>query len=60
MKPKGLYEEFGHVPTSIYIPIDTLMILYYMYYLYLHFRKCKKSGKMLKGPEPKLQDLALS
>jgi hypothetical protein len=24
MKPEGLYGEFDHVPTGIYIPIDTL------------------------------------
>jgi hypothetical protein len=24
MKPKGLYEEFDHIPTRIYIPLETL------------------------------------
>jgi hypothetical protein len=32
--PEGLYEEFDHVRTGIYIPIDTLK-LYRITYIYI-------------------------
>jgi hypothetical protein len=34
MQPEGLYEEFDHVPTGIYIPIDTLK-WYLITYIYI-------------------------
>jgi hypothetical protein len=55
MKPEGLYGEFGHAPTGIYIPIDTLK-WYLITYIYICDRqpfpilkkKCLKIDKMLK------------
>jgi hypothetical protein len=34
MKPERLYGKFGHVPTGISIPIDTLE-LYFITYIYI-------------------------
>jgi hypothetical protein len=41
MKPEGLYGEFDHVSTGIYIPIDTLLLIF-TFVIDIHYRFKKK------------------